>query len=68
MISFDPRQLRGEPADLFVEFGDLLFLSGLFRRLCAFTFLENARHGGQHGGLPLAELVRMNAVFSGDVS
>ena len=59
--------MRGKPADLLVEFGDLLLVRRSLGGLGALVFLEESGHRAQHRGLPLAELVGMDAVFGGDL-
>src|SRR5215212_3056264 len=61
---FQPRQLRGEPADLGVEVMDLLLMSGLARRL-VLGGLIGEQTGQASEGLvaPAVKLVGMQTVF-----
>ena len=84
MSVFDPRKLRGQSADLLVEFVGLLVVGGFLCRLCAVAALEDrgqpSQNRGlaepwpcrtvalQNRGLPLADLVRMDAVLRSDLS
>ncbi len=46
----------------------LLVLGGFFGGLCAVAALKDGRQSLQGGGFPLADLVRVNAMFGGDLS
>lgn len=59
--------MRGAPADLFIKLCGLLVVGRFFSSLCVVASLEDGGQLLQGGGFPLADLVWVDAVFSGDL-